>query len=199
MPCSAAVPGPAASSASCSCVAACHHFTPPPLLRLPQHPAQQHTAPAAIADQPQPLTLLTPRCCSFHGIQPSKTTREKRARQAEEQLQQKRVATGEGEAETVAHMKTVQQKAATPYVVLSGTIKPGQSRDAASGYATVDRAEELEAATPLLGKLGAGGQTPLLGNAKVEAMLGISGSGGKRPGSAAGSMGPPAPKAPRRG
>ena len=50
--------------------------------------------------------------------------------QIEEQLQQKRVATGAGEAETVSHMKDVQRKAATPYVVLSGTIKPGQVRGA---------------------------------------------------------------------
>lgn len=30
-------------------------------------------------------------------------------------------------------MKAVQRESAAPYVVLSGTIKPGQSRDAASG------------------------------------------------------------------
>jgi len=37
-----------------------------------------------------------------------------------------------------------------------------------AGYATVDRAEQLTAPTPTLGKL-SGGQTPLLGNAKVSA------------------------------
>lgn len=37
-----------------------------------------------------------------------------------------------------------------------------------AGYATVDKAEALTAPTPVLGKLG-GGQTPLMGNAKVRA------------------------------
>lgn len=37
-----------------------------------------------------------------------------------------------------------------------------------AGYATVDKAEALTAPTPVLGKLG-GGQTPLMGNAKVGA------------------------------
>eukprot|EP00887_Chlorella_sp_A99_P003910 scaffold11.g3910.t1 len=158
--------------------------------------------------------ILTPKeawrqlCHRFHGIAPSKNTQEKRARQAVQQLAQKRTATGAGEAETAAQMKVVQQKAATPYVVLSGTIKPGQSRDAASGYATVDKRDELEqeglgggaggrrgGAPPTLARLaGGGGQTPLVGNAKVEAMLGI-----KRPGSGNSSMAPPPLKAPRRG
>jgi hypothetical protein len=67
----------------------------------------------------------------------------------------------------MSHLPQIQKQAATPYVVLSGTIKPGQSRDAASGFATVDRMEEGPGApTPVLGRLG-GGQTPLVGNAKV--------------------------------
>ena len=33
----------------------------------------------------------------------------------------------------MAVMQAVQKQAATPYMVLSGTIKPGQSRDALSG------------------------------------------------------------------
>ena len=43
-----------------------------------------------------------------------------------------------------------------------------------SGYATVDKAEALTAPTPVLGKLG-GGQTPLVGNAKVGAGSGWMG------------------------
>ncbi len=45
--------------------------------------------------------------------------------------------------------------------VLSGKVKPGQSSDPASGFATVER--EPVALTPVLG----GGQTPLTGNRKV--------------------------------
>ncbi|GAB4814564.1 hypothetical protein N2152v2_001610 [Parachlorella kessleri] len=148
--------------------------------------------------------ILTPKeafrqlCHRFHGIQPSKNTQEKRMRQVAQELAQKKVASGAGEAETVEHMKQVQKQAATPYVVLSGTVKPGQSRDATSGYATVERMEEAGVATvaptPVLSMLG-GGQTPLVGNAKVEAMLGLKRKGG----SGSASMPPPAPKAPKRG
>lgn len=60
-------------------------------------------------------------------------------------------------------------------------VRPGQSSDARSGYATADA--EPVALTPVLG----GGQTPLTGARKVEAMLGIAPGG-------AGSMPPPAPR-----
>ena len=71
--------------------------------------------------------------------------------------------------------------------VLSGKVQPGQSSDPASGYATVER--EPVALTPVLG----GGQTPLTGVRKVEAMLGV-----KRPSSSGtGSMAPPPPRKPR--
>lgn len=61
---------------------------------------------------------------------------------------------------------TAQAKANTPYVVLTGNIRPGQSSDPKSGYATVDSQVAL---TPML----SGGRTPLVGDRKVEAMLGI--------------------------
>ena len=51
--------------------------------------------------------------------------------------------------------------------MLSGKVKPGQSSDPASGYATVDKGALSMA--PSLG----GGETPLTGARKVEAMLGI--------------------------
>ena len=73
----------------------------------------------------------------------------------------------------------LQAKSNTPYVVLTGNIRPGQSSDPKSGYATVDSQVAL---TPMLG----GGRTPLVGDRKVEAMLGIR----KRPGND--SMPPPA-------
>lgn len=76
-------------------------------------------------------------------------------------------------------VKCLQAKSNTPYVVLTGNIRPGQSSDPKSGYATVDSQVAL---TPMLG----GGRTPLVGDRKVEAMLGIR----KRAGTD--SMPPPA-------
>ena len=72
----------------------------------------------------------------FHGIQPSKNSREKRAKKAAEEIAKKKLASDVGATSStasLAHMKEVQKQAATPYVVLSGTVKPGQSRDAVSG------------------------------------------------------------------
>lgn len=75
----------------------------------------------------------------------------------------------------------MQAKANTPYVVLTGNIRPGQSSDPKSGYATVDSQVAL---TPML----SGGRTPLVGDRKVEAMLGIK----KKRGGGHDSMPPPA-------
>ena len=67
---------------------------------------------------------------SFHGIQPSQNTKEKRMKQIAKELAQKRAATGSTDGGVVTGLKAVQAKAATPYMVLSGTVKPGQTRDA---------------------------------------------------------------------
>lgn len=61
----------------------------------------------------------------------------------------------------------VQEVTATPYLVLSGKIKPGQISDPSSGYAT----EESGKRSLLL----PGGETPLIGKRKVEVMLGLNG------------------------
>ena len=82
-------------------------------------------------------------------------------------------------------MDALQAKTNTPYVVLTGNIRPGQSSDPKSGYATVDSQVAL---TPVLG----GGKTPLTGDRKVEAMLGIR----KRTGND--SMPPPASRLAKR-
>jgi U4/U6.U5 tri-snRNP-associated protein 1 len=142
--------------------------------------------------------VLTPKeafrqlCHRFHGIAPSKDTREKRAKQVTKELSQRKAATG-GEGGLTAGARAAAEQGAVPYVALSGTVRPGQSRDAAGGTATVERAVPPSgAATPMLG----GGQTPLVGRAKVEAMMGL---GGKRPAGGGGaSMPPPPPKVPRR-
>lgn len=82
-------------------------------------------------------------CHQFHGIRPSLNTREKRAKQVAKEMAQRKTATGSADGQVMAGLKAVQAEAATPYMVLSGQVKPGQSRDAASGYATVDRAEAI--------------------------------------------------------
>lgn len=80
--------------------------------------------------------ILTPKeafrnlCHSFHGIQPSQNTKEKRMRQAAKEIAQKRAATGTRESGIVSNLQAVQAKSATPFMVLSGTVKPGQTRDA---------------------------------------------------------------------
>eukprot|EP00889_Picochlorum_renovo_P004137 jgi/Picre1/31167/NNA_006521.t1 len=80
--------------------------------------------------------ILTPKeafrnlCHSFHGIQPSQNTKEKRMRQAAKEIAQKRAATGTRESGIVSNLQAVQEKSATPFMVLSGTVKPGQTRDA---------------------------------------------------------------------
>ena len=70
-------------------------------------------------------------------------------------------------------------------------MKPGQSSDPASGYATVERGAQSVA--PSLG--GVQSMTPLTGTRKVEAMLGIRKSAPN--GSA--SMAPPPPRKPKTG
>lgn len=80
--------------------------------------------------------VLTPKeafrqfCHNFHGIQPSQGSKEKRMRQAAKELAQKKAATGSVESGVVGNLKALQQKRSTPYMVLSGTVKPGQTRDA---------------------------------------------------------------------
>jgi U4/U6.U5 tri-snRNP-associated protein 1 len=150
---------------------------------------------AALTQRDEYGRILTPKeafrklCYRFHGIEPSKNTREKRSRQTEKELAQKQAATGGTESVAMGAVKEVQRQTATPYVVLSGNVKPGQSRDANAGYATVDPSDTPWEDEPLP-RLG-GSDTPLTGRAKVEAMLGMKGG--------MTSMAPPPPKAPKRG
>lgn len=80
--------------------------------------------------------VLTPKeafrqfCHNFHGIQPSQGSKEKRMRQAAKELAQKKAATGSINSGVVKNLEALQQKKSTPYMVLTGTVKPGQTRDA---------------------------------------------------------------------
>lgn len=113
----------------------------------------------------------------FHGKGPGKMKQEKRMRQYEEELKVKRMKNSDTPSQSVDRMREAQAQLKTPYLVLSGNVKPGQTSDPTSGFATVDK--DLP-----------GGLTPMLGDRKVEHFLGI-----KRK-SKPGNMGPPPPRKP---
>ena len=87
--------------------------------------------------------ILTPKeawrqlCHDFHGNGPSRNTQEKRAKQMQRELAQKKSATGMAEREVLTGLKAVQKQAAAPFVVLSGTVKPGQTREAGKGWSDI--------------------------------------------------------------
>lgn len=107
----------------------------------------------------------------FHGKGPGKTKLEKRQKQYQEEMKLKQMKNSDTPSHSVERMRETQARMQTPYLVLTGNVKPGQSSDPRSGFATV---EDLP-----------GGLTPMLGDRKVEHFLGI-----KRKADA-GSMGPP--------
>eukprot|EP01018_Ginkgo_biloba_P030020 Gb_12198 [translate_table: standard] len=108
----------------------------------------------------------------FHGKGPGKMKQEKRMKQYHEELKLKQMNTGDTPLMSMEKMRDVQAKLRTPYIVLSGQIKPGQTSDPRSGFATVE-------------KEAPGSLTPMLGDRKVEHFLGIK----RKP--EGGTMGPP--------
>ncbi|XP_073152256.1 SART-1 family protein DOT2 isoform X2 [Henckelia pumila] len=96
----------------------------------------------------------------FHGKGPGKMKQEKRMRQYQEELKVKQMKNADTPSLSVERMREAQAKLQTPYLVLSGHVKPGQTIDPGSGFATVEK--DL-----------AGGLTPMLGNRKVEHFLNI--------------------------
>lgn len=108
----------------------------------------------------------------FHGKGPGKMKQEKRMRQYQEELKIKQMKNADTPSLSVERMRKAQAQLKTPYLVLSGNVKPGQTSDPRSGFATVEKDFP-------------GGLTPMLGDRKVEHYLGI-----KRK-SESGDMGPP--------
>ncbi|OVA12992.1 SART-1 protein [Macleaya cordata] len=107
----------------------------------------------------------------FHGKGPGKMKQEKRMKQYQEELKLKQMKNSDTPSQSMERMREAQARLKTPYLVLSGHVKPGQTSDPRSGFATV---EDLP-----------GGLTPMLGDRKVEHFLGI-----KRKADSS-SMGPP--------
>jgi len=77
--------------------------------------------------------VLTPKeafrqlCHQFHGIAPGKNKQEKKIRQYKEELKQKKASQGDTPLQMMGSLKAAQKSNSTPYMVLSGTVKPGQS------------------------------------------------------------------------
>ncbi|KAK7283955.1 hypothetical protein RIF29_13705 [Crotalaria pallida] len=96
----------------------------------------------------------------FHGKGPGKMKQEKRMKQYQEELKMKQMKSSDTPSMSVERMREAQARLQTPYLVLSGHVKPGQTSDPKSGFATVEK--DLP-----------GGLTPMLGDRKVEHFLGI--------------------------
>ncbi|KAK9992978.1 hypothetical protein SO802_022681 [Lithocarpus litseifolius] len=96
----------------------------------------------------------------FHGKGPGKMKQEKRTKQYLEELKLKNMKNSDTPSDSVERMREAQMQLKTPYLVLSGHVKPGQTSDPRSGFATVEQDFP-------------GGLTPMLGDRKVEHFLGI--------------------------
>ncbi|KAK4745981.1 hypothetical protein SAY87_012293 [Trapa incisa] len=107
----------------------------------------------------------------FHGKGPGKKKQEKRIKQYQEELKLKQMKNADTPSLSAERMREAQAQMSTPYLVLSGHVKPGQNSDPGSAFATIEK--------------GTGSLTPMLGDRKVEHFLGIK----RKPDSE--SMGPP--------
>lgn len=96
----------------------------------------------------------------FHGKEPGKMKQEKKMRQYQDELKVKQMRNADTPSQSVEKMREVQAQLKTPYLVLSGHVKPGQTSDPRSGFATVEKDFP-------------GGLTPMLGDKKVEHFLGL--------------------------
>ncbi|XP_050235799.1 SART-1 family protein DOT2 [Mercurialis annua] len=96
----------------------------------------------------------------FHGKGPGKMKQEKRMKQYLEELKLKQMKNSDTPSESVERMRETQARLKTPYLVLSGHVKQGQTSDSGNGFSTVEK--DLP-----------GGLTPMLGDKKVEHFLGI--------------------------
>lgn len=80
-------------------------------------------------------------CHKFHGIEPSKNKKEKRLKQYQEEMKQKKLAeklANEGAVGSMESMKRVQQVSNSPFLMLDGKVRAGQSSNAEGAYATAE-------------------------------------------------------------
>ena len=90
-------------------------------------------------------------------------------------------------------VREAQERLATPYVMLSGSVKAGQVSDSRSVYATMD--QEAPGLTPLLAARGA--EPALAGARKVEFFNKLGAGKGRARSGADADMAPPPPKRPK--
>ncbi|KAI3960469.1 hypothetical protein MKW98_002968 [Papaver atlanticum] len=114
----------------------------------------------------------------FHGKGPGKMKQEKRQKQYQEEMKLKQMKNSDTPSQSMERMREAQAQMRTPYLVLSGHVRPGQTSDPSSGFATVS-------------DLPGGGLTPMLGNTKVEHFLGIKRKSDTSDRDDSTSMGPP--------
>ncbi|MCL7044118.1 hypothetical protein MKW94_030745 [Papaver nudicaule] len=119
----------------------------------------------------------------FHGKGPGKMKQEKRQKQYQEEMKLKQMKNSDTPSQSMERMREAQARMGTPFLVLSGHVRPGQTSDPSSGFATVS-------------DLPGGGLTPMLGNTKVEHFLGIKRKADTSDKDDSTSMGPP--KKPRK-
>ncbi|KAL0735716.1 hypothetical protein Bca4012_011926 [Brassica carinata] len=110
-----------------------------------------------VDDEGEAFRLLSHK---FHGKGPGKMKEEKRMKQYQEELKLKQMKNSDTPSLSVQRMREAQAQLKTPYIVLSGNVKPGQTSDPQSGFATVEKDVP-------------GSLTPMLGDRRVEHFLGI--------------------------
>jgi len=98
---------------------------------------------------------------------------EKRQKQFQEELKLKQMNAGDTPLMAMEKIREAQAKLHAPYLVISGHIKPGQTSDPRSGFATVEK-EPVGSLTPMLGdNKTIGSLTPMLGDKKVYAVYSL--------------------------
>lgn len=115
----------------------------------------------------------------FHGKGPGKMKQEKRLKQYQEDLKARQMIASDTPSLSVERMRDTQAQLKSPYIVLSGHVKPGQTSDPRSDFATLEKDHP-------------GSLTPMLGDRKVEHFLGIK----RKPD--AGGLPPLPPKKPKK-
>ncbi|KAI8475940.1 MAG: SART-1 protein [Monoraphidium minutum] len=156
---------------------------------------------AALTQRDEFGRVMTPKerfrtlCHQFHGIFPSKNKEAHRQRKYLEDVAVKRNTTSEDPSGELDRLRALQAQLGTPYLPLDG--KAGLPGRAAGDDDDGPPLPVARGSKPQLG----GGLTPLVGDRKVEAMLGLSkppahggGRGGGGGGGGRGGMHPPKPK-----
>ncbi|KAG1331850.1 SART-1 family protein DOT2 [Cocos nucifera] len=146
----------------------------------------------------------------FHGKGPGKMKQEKRMKQYQEDLKTKQMKASDTPLLAMEKMREAQARLKTPYLVLSGHVKPGchgtsdliqivdhppilmgvetLSEHFHNCCATTQQTSDPRSGFATVEKDHLGSLTPMLGDKKVEHFLGIN----RKPDT--GSMGPPPPK-----